>query len=142
MLLQDYPSPGLMPSPPPAPPRPLPVLIVEDEPSSRTALSRLLRQSGYANRAVGSAEEALQLIRDSGVPRVALVDLNLPGMSGLDLIDRMSRIDPSVRSVLTTASGGDALLERVSEYGVQYLRKPLDFNRLLGLLGGADVSRH
>jgi DNA-binding NtrC family response regulator len=141
MLSQDYPSPGL--------PQdrddgghtnPASVLIVEDERSSRTALSRLLAQSGYDNQAVASAEDALQLIRRSGVPRVALVDLNLPGMSGLDLIEKLSRIDPAVVIVLTTAAGGEPLMERVRDFGVEYLRKPLDFNRLLGLLGGTQMN--
>ena len=138
MLSQDYPSPGLThetDAQPFEPAQRVPVLIVEDEQSSRRALSRLLQQCGYANRAVGSAEEALQLIRHGDVPRVAVVDLNLPGMSGLDLIDKLSRIDPSVMIVLTTAAGGQSLLDRVHASGIEYLRKPLDFNRLLGLLG-------
>jgi DNA-binding NtrC family response regulator len=142
MLSQDYLSPG----------RPhngdsdgragrASVLIVEDERASRTALSRLLARSGYDNQAVASAEDALRLIRRSGVPRVALVDLNLPGMSGFELIERLSRIDPSVVIVLTTAAAGEPLMERVRDFGVEYLRKPLDFNRLLGLLGGTRMNQ-
>jgi CheY-like chemotaxis protein len=117
------------------------VLIVEDERASRTALSRLLAQSGYDNRAVATAEDALQLVRRSGVPRVALVDLNLPGMSGLELIEKLSRIDPSVQIVLTTAAAGEPLMERLRDSGVEYLRKPLDFNRLLGLLGATRLNQ-
>jgi CheY-like chemotaxis protein len=131
MLSHDYARPG---PPPGSTSSRVPVLIVEDEQASRTALSRLLQQSGYANQAVGSAEEALQVIRRSGVPRVALVDFNLPGMNGLDLIEKLSRIDPPVLIVLTTAAGGESLLDRVQAAGVEYLRKPLDFERLLGLL--------
>ena len=142
MLSQDYPSPGL---PHDGDPRdhtdPSSVLIVEDERTSRTALSRLLAQSGYDNQAVASGEDALRLIRRSGVPRVALVDLNLPGMSGLDLIEKLSRIDPSVQIVLTTAAAGEPLMDRVRDFGVEYLRKPLDFNRLLGLLGGTPMNQ-
>ena len=141
MLSQNYPSPGLPHDGSNGQPHPASVLIVEDEPASRTALSRLLAQSGYDNQAVASAEDALQLIRRRGVPRVALVDLNLPGMSGLDLIERLSRIDPSVVIVLTTAAAGEPLMDRVRDFGVEYLRKPLDFNRLLGLLGGTRVSQ-
>ena len=136
MLLQDYLSPGLANGGDGGHTDPASVLIVEDERSSRTALSRLLAQSGYDNQAVATAEDALQLIQRSGVPRVALVDLNLPGMSGLDLIEKLSRIDPSVVIVLTTAAAGEPLMDRVRDFGVEYLRKPLDFNRLLGLLGG------
>jgi two-component system response regulator AtoC len=148
MYSQHYPSPGLPHNGDLGPqtsraaggrdavPARAPVLIVEDEQSSRTALSRLLSQSGYENQAVATGEDALQLIRRGGLPRVALVDLNLPGMSGLDLVEKLSRIDPSLLIVLTTAAGGEPLLDRVRECGVEYLRKPLDFNRLLGLLGG------
>jgi CheY-like chemotaxis protein len=141
MLSQNHPSPGLPPDGDAGHTDPAPVLIVEDERSSRTALSRLLSQSGYDNDAVASAEDALQLIRRCGVPRFALVDLNLPGMSGLDLIEKLSRIDPSVVIVLTTAAAGEPLMERVRDFGVEYLRKPLDFNRLLGLLGGSRMNQ-
>jgi DNA-binding NtrC family response regulator len=139
MLSKDHPSPGL-PYDGGGHAGPALVLIVEDERSSRTALSRLLAQSGYDNQAVASGEDALRLIRRSGVPRVALVDLNLPGMSGLELIEKLSRIDPSVQIVLTTAADGDRVMERVRDFGVEYLRKPLDFNRLLGLLGGSGMN--
>src|SRR5687767_15857832 len=129
MLSQDYLSPGL-PHNGDSDGRAgrASVLIVEDERASRTALSRLLARSGYDNQAVASAEDALRLIRRSGAPRVALVDLNLPGMSGFELIERLSRIDPSVVIVLTTAAAGEPLMERVRDFGVEYLRKPLDFN--------------
>ena len=149
MLSQDYPSPGLteegrtaraaavLPDASyAAQPANAPVLIVEDEHSSRAALSRLLARSGYPNRAVATAEEALQLIRSEGTPRAALVDLNLPGMSGLDLIGALSEMDPSVTIVLITAMGGERLRAALRERGVGYLRKPLDFDRLLGMLGG------
>jgi DNA-binding NtrC family response regulator len=140
MLSHDFPSPGL-PHGDIGHADPASVLIVEDERASRTALSRLLAQSGYDNQAVGSAEDALRLIRRNGAPRVALVDLNLPGMNGLELIEKLSRIDPSVVIVLTTAAAGEPLMDRLRDFGVEYLRKPLDFNRLLGLLGGTRMTQ-
>ena len=111
------------------------VLIVEDERVARRALRALLSASGYDTAAAGSAEEALQLLQDRPAPRVALVDLNLPGMSGLDLIRRLEQLDPSVHAVLMTGAGDDILAEALREHYVPYVRKPLDFSRLLTMIG-------
>jgi CheY-like chemotaxis protein len=113
------------------------VLIVEDERVSRRALAALMSASGYETEAAGSAEEALDVLREEGVrPDIALVDLDLPGMNGLDLIGQLTRLDPGVFPVLITAANGDNLATILQERGVAYLRKPLDFRRLLTLLDG------
>ena len=85
------------------------ILIVEDEPVSRRALRSLLSASGYDAQAVGSAEEALRLITDGQVPEVALIDLNLPGMNGMDLISYLEQAYPDVRAVLITAASPETL---------------------------------
>jgi two-component system response regulator FlrC len=111
------------------------VLIVEDERVSRRALTALMAASGYATEAAGSAEEALAAVRADAVhPDIALVDLDLPGMNGLELIGQLTRMEPSVFPVLITAANGDSLTHRLREQGVAYLRKPVDFGRLLSLL--------
>jgi two-component system response regulator FlrC len=111
------------------------VLIVEDERVSRRALTALMAASGYSTEAAGSAEEALDAMRAEGVhPDIALVDLDLPGMNGLELIGQLTRMEPGVFPVLITAANGDTLTRRLREQGVAYLRKPLDFGRLLSLL--------
>ena len=115
------------------------VLIVEDERVARRALSALLSASGYATEAAGSAEEALSLLKNHPAPRVALVDLNLPGMSGLDFIRRLGQLNPTTIPVLMTAATDDtlaaALHENEHDRPVACLRKPLDFQRLLTVLG-------
>jgi CheY-like chemotaxis protein len=110
------------------------VLLVEDERVSRRALAALLSASGYATQAVGTAEEALQLLNGTPLPRIALVDLNLPGMSGLDLIERLEQLDAGVFAVLITAQGGDRLQAFLHDHGVAYLQKPINFDRLLTIL--------
>jgi len=113
---------------------PADVLIVEDESVSRRALTSLLASSGYTPAAYESAEEALEDVDGGPLPRVALVDVDLPGMSGLDLAARLEQIDPQVRTVLITATEGDRIDRFRQVHGVHYLRKPLDFPRLLSLL--------
>ena len=120
------------------------VLIVEDERVARRALSTLLAASGFETAAAESAEEALRLLQDlndDALPRVALVDLNLPGMSGIDFITRLERLDPGVFPVLMTAACDEVLGEAVKDRHLVYLRKPLDLAQLLNVITHGD-ERH
>jgi CheY-like chemotaxis protein len=113
------------------------VLIVEDERVARRALSALLSAYGYETAAAGSAEEALEILRRrraSGEPQIALVDLNLPGMNGLDFITQLERMNPGVFPVLMTASAEEFVGEAVRDRHLAYLRKPLDLGQLLTVI--------
>jgi DNA-binding NtrC family response regulator len=111
------------------------VLIVEDEHVARRALGSLLKASGYYTSAAESAEEALRLLQNQPTPpRIALVDLNLPGMNGIDFISRLEQIAPTVHAVLMTGAGDESLAQALQERYVPYVRKPLDFSRLLTLI--------
>ena len=114
--------------------RPREVLIVEDEQSSRRALSLLLCRCGFRPQTFGTAEEALIWLRGGGHPQVAVVDLDLPGMDGVELIEKLALISPTTRSVLVTATDEDTLARRTRWHDVNYLRKPIDFESLLSLL--------
>jgi two-component system response regulator FlrC len=111
------------------------VLIVEDERVSRRALSALMSASGFETKAMSSAEEALSALHGGTHPDIALVDLDLPGMNGLDFIRQLADFDPDVFPVLITASNGDNLASTLRQRGVTYMRKPLDFDRLLSIIG-------
>jgi len=113
------------------------VLIVEDEQISRRALKTLLASCGFSTESAESAEQALQLLEDLKQrpgPHIALVDLNLPGMNGLEFISRLCQLDPAAVPVLMTATGDDALAAALRGHTVPYLRKPLDFDRLLSVI--------
>jgi CheY-like chemotaxis protein len=110
------------------------VLIVEDERVSRRALTSLLAASGYQPQPCESAEEALEQVCHGKDPDIALIDIDLPGMNGLDLIARLESLRPGVMAVLMTAADGERIERFRREHSVHYLRKPLDFGRLLRLL--------
>jgi DNA-binding NtrC family response regulator len=117
------------------------VLIVEDERIARRALAALLTASGFETRAAESAEEALCLLEEKDAQadrRIALVDLNLPGMNGLDFISRLEGIDPDVLPVLMTAASDEVLGEAVRNRNLIYLRKPLDLHQLLNVISHGD----
>jgi two-component system response regulator RegA len=110
------------------------VLIVEDERVSRRALASLLDASGYQPQPCESAEEALQKVQNVE-PDYALVDIDLPGMSGLDLVSRLEQMRPHVVAILMTAYEGERVEQFRQSHPVHYMRKPLDFPRLLSILG-------
>lgn len=110
------------------------VLIVEDERVARRALRALLSANGYQTEAAESAEEALGLLKRHPAPVLALVDLDLPGMSGIDFIRRLEEIDPGVHAVLMTAAGDETLSAALRGRNVPYVRKPLDLHQLLSML--------
>src|SRR5215213_466404 len=102
------------------------VMIVEDERISRQALAALMSSSGYQTEAMGSAEEALDAVQAGSHPDIALVDLDLPGMNGLDFIGQLTQLDPGVFPVLITAANGEQLPQILAERGVAYMRKPVN----------------
>ena len=110
------------------------VLIVEDEAMSRRALQQLLRLNGYATCAAGSAEEAMRLVDQQGPPTVALVDINLPGMSGVEFVKKVHRRFPNLSCVFMTAND-EANEERIrAGHREPTLRKPFDVPTLLTLI--------
>jgi CheY-like chemotaxis protein len=115
-------------------PEQTPVLIVEDEATSRRALSMLLSGCGYRPEAFASGEAALRALQRGPRPRIAHIDLDLPGMNGLDLIRHLEQLDPSVFPVLITATSSEVLAAKLHDRPIAYLRKPLDFDNLLALL--------
>lgn len=110
------------------------VVIVEDERTSRRALSLLLSIYGYRTQTFPSAEEALQFLRGGPLRGIALVDLELPGMSGLELIRRLEKLQPSIFPILITASDPDTISVQLRDLPVAYLRKPVDFDVVLSLV--------
>jgi len=112
------------------------VLIVEDEQGARRALSLLLCSCGYRPQAFRTAEEAMTWLGGGERPAVALVDLDLPGIDGIALIEKLSQLSPKTRSILVTATDKDSIVRRISGHGIPYLQKPLDFEGLLRLLNG------
>ncbi len=116
------------------------VLIVEDEGVSRRALSMLLASCGYLTAAAASAEEALRMMRGRTAPSIAVVDLDLPGMNGLDLIARLKALNPSLYPVLITGADCERLDSMLKNRPVACLRKPVHFEQLLNLLNPAPMQ--
>jgi DNA-binding NtrC family response regulator len=111
------------------------VLLVEDENLSRRALGRLLANQGYTTEAFGSAEEALEVLSgDHRRPEIAVVDVDLPGMSGAELAVHLCQKAPPIKTVLVTAADWDRVAPIAKGRSIRHLQKPIDFNDLLRTL--------
>ncbi len=103
------------------------VMIVEDEASVREMTSTVLRRAGYVVTTVNDGSEALERLVDDGVPIDILVtDVVMPGMSGIDLAERVLDHYPVAGVVLLSGYNAETLdLDRVVRRGALFLPKPV-----------------
>jgi CheY-like chemotaxis protein len=91
-------------------------LIVDDEPAIRMSLSEALSEFGYSVRSVGDGNAAVTAIRKK-VPDVVLSDLNMPGMSGLELLSVIRDSFPEIyRIAMSGASAAESMLPRIAAH--------------------------
>jgi two-component system probable response regulator PhcQ len=115
--------------------RPITLLIVDDEPAILRALQRIVRDEGYRVLTALDGEEALRLVASESVD-VVLSDMDMPGMSGLDLMVRLRRNHPSAVRLLLTGRGTLAAAVGAINDGEVYrfMTKPWDIDELREVL--------
>jgi len=109
------------------------ILIVDDEILIADTLALIFNQREYEARAVYSAEQALETVA-GWRPAVAILDIILPNMNGVDLANALKRLDPSMEAVLITGHVVEKLLlENVARGGhpFEVLTKPVQVSDLI-----------
>jgi two-component system response regulator RegA len=107
------------------------ILVVEDNEVFRSVLVGALDQRGYDAVGVPDGRSALEAARQDS-PEMAVVDLRLPDMSGLDVVRELKAIDQNTSIVVLTGYGSIATaLEAIRLGAVHYLTKPTDADRIL-----------
>lgn len=108
--------------------------VVDDDPSMRSAVARLLRGNGIRTEAFGSAEEYLDRCVDDA-PCCIILDVHLGGLSGLELQERLESQGNAPPIIFISADEGvcaERIAGRASTRG--YLRKPFDSEGLMTLV--------
>jgi FixJ family two-component response regulator len=116
------------------------IAVVDDELPVRTMLGRLLRLADYRVSAYASGEEFLASValRDTPRPSCAILDVHMPGMSGLEVQSHLRAKAVRIPIVMITASDDIALDRAALEAGaVGLLRKPFSNRDLLGAIDAA-----
>jgi two-component system, NtrC family, nitrogen regulation response regulator GlnG len=118
------------------------LLVIDDEPSVRYSFRRVFEPDGIEVLGAATAAEGLEQAR-TDEPDVIVLDLQLPDGNGLDVFRELKRIDSRRPVVFITAHGTtEAAIEAMKEGAFDYLVKPVDLDRLSGLLGRAfDAAR-
>jgi DNA-binding NtrC family response regulator len=107
------------------------VLVVDDEDAARRFVSEALGDAGYEALEADSLAKANQAL-DAGAADIVLLDVFLPDGSGLTLLDRIARENPSPPVILMTAFGEVEIAVEAMKKGAQdFLQKPLDLARML-----------
>ena len=116
--------------------RPVTVLLVDDEDTVRDVAARLLRSAGFEVVTTNDGEEAVDwLSHHGGEVAVALVDLNMPRLSGEPLLREFRRVAPELPVVLMSGYPEADVSSRFAQWGLAgYLQKPFRLAALLELL--------
>jgi AmiR/NasT family two-component response regulator len=119
-------------------PAPRTVMIVDDDPLILTTLRDGLQRAGYAVWCADSAEEALALTRDT-MPDAALVDMRMPGMSGLELAEALLDRAPLAIVILSAHDDLELVREAAAQGACGYLVKPALIRHIVPALEAAMV---
>lgn len=110
------------------------ILVVDDEPAICWGVKQLLEREGHRVTILSSGEAALSAVNDRK-PDLMLMDVRLPGISGLDALDKVRQRHPDLPIVIMTAFGQlDIAVQVMRHKGVDYLAKPFDLDQVAGVV--------
>ena len=116
------------------------ILVVDDEHLIRWSLEQNLKKQGYDVLTAGSGEDALRLVREEQ-PDLVLLDIQLPGISGMEVLEKIKDFDDEIIVIMVTAHGGletavNAMrvvgdIEPMQTFVTETLGEPWDLDRWL-----------
>ncbi len=113
-------------------------LIVDDNELLRNRLAEAIAERGYHTATARNYDEAIRQIRESA-PELAVIDLKMPGKSGLELVRALRELSPETKSVVCTGFGSIAnAVEAIHAGAVNYVTKPADADEILAAFKKAD----
>ena len=117
------------------------VLVVDDELVMREILEALLRQAGYSVRLAETGEQGIRIVDREPVD-LAVVDVMLPDLSGLKVLERIRQIDPELTVVMLTAFASvETAVAAIKCGAYDYVTKPFKNDEVLNLVGNGIRQR-
>lgn len=109
----------------------LSVLVVDDDVALSKTLADILRVKGYAPTAVGTGKAALEQL-ERAMPLAAVIDLRLPDIDGLEVLQRIKKVSPDTECIVLTGYASESsAIEAINLGAYSYIRKPYDVDQLL-----------
>ncbi|HYD49621.1 MAG TPA: response regulator [Terriglobales bacterium] len=125
---------------PASPDRGASLLLADDDAYLRQRLARALRERGFEVTTAADFHEAISAARRES-PELAIVDLRMPGGSGLELVETLIEIDPQTRIIVLTGYGSIATAVEALRLGAKYyLPKPADADDILAAFAKAEAA--
>lgn len=107
------------------------ILIVDDDPNLRKTLTDILHHKNFASQGVGSGKDAINLVKKEKFP-VALIDLRLSDIPGLDVLKSIKEISPDTECIILTGfASTESAIQAVNLGAYSYLQKPYDIDQLI-----------
>ncbi len=106
------------------------VLIVDDQFGIRTLLNEILQKEGYEVFQAANGIQALEIV-NKHAPDLVLLDMKIPGMDGLEILQELKKIDPHIRVIIMTAYGELDMIEQTKTLGaLAHFSKPFDIEEI------------
>ena len=110
------------------------ILIIDDEGGVRKLLSKVLNDEGYKVLTAANGGEAVGIVKEKRVD-LALVDLRMPGIDGIETIRRIKKVNSSIVNIIITAYGQMESVREATSLGVfDYVTKPFDLEYIKALI--------
>ncbi|MFA9396476.1 MAG: response regulator [Halodesulfovibrio sp.] len=111
--------------------REIKLLLVDDEQDFVETLAERLRLRDFGSTVALDGETALSIVQE-GIPDVMLLDIMMPGINGLEVLERVKENYPNVQVIIVTGHGGEKEKTRAMQLGAfAYMTKPVDFETLI-----------
>jgi two-component system response regulator RegA len=116
------------------------ILLVDDDERLRSRMARAFEERGYEAQQAEGYDDAIAIAEHEST-EYAVVDLRMPGKSGLEVVRELHRIDPATKLVVLTGYGSIATaLEAVRLGATHYLTKPADVDEVIASFDRADAA--
>jgi len=117
------------------------ILIVEDDEEMKSLLKDFFVEEGFETDSVSNGHDALGILIKKPFDLV-ITDIRMPGLTGLDILPRIKKLQPGVSIIMITAFGSEEVRRRAYERGATlYLEKPIQFQKLRELIHQMVLSR-
>ena len=118
------------------------ILVIDDDSIIRTLLSNSLSKSGYVVITANDGESGIQKA-ESEKPDIVITDYQMPGLTGLDVLNELKKTQPGIPVILLTAHGDVALTIKSIQLGAyDFIEKPIQMQEMLEIIkSGLEISR-
>ncbi len=107
------------------------ILVVDDDPAVRRLLNDKLEGAGYEVWCAASGDQALDVVQRRGMPHLAIVDINMPGMNGLRFCEAVQQFSDLPVIMLSAVDEEETIVGSISRYAEDYVTKPFSPRELV-----------